>query len=264
MNCRLSDLYADEDEEFAQERFPTDMAYFTAMSGLVDAVKSLHNFRGQSIGCHHDIKPGNILLDGSSFVLADFGLTTFKQPLEYSKSTTSRFDPYLAPECLDTSTGYRKHKVGRASDTWSLACILVELLVFMVWRKAGTDKFRNDRAQASTPGLLGCPFYNLNSRGLNEVVLERLREIQCINTPKRLLVDLLLEILRWDPEQRPDSQAVYVTLKEICKTAANEQDDIVIPELISPNVIHVPSVDTGQSRSRPKRKSHLQHVTEVY
>lgn len=103
------------------------------MDGLSSAISSLHGNRQQAIGCHHDLKPNNILLKDKTCILADYGLTTFKQPLEDSKSVTSRSHAYLAPECIDDAGWSGQRKVGRASDIDSLACIFTEPLVFIVW-----------------------------------------------------------------------------------------------------------------------------------
>ena len=103
MDFRLSDLWDDDDKEAAIHYFPSPLAYFEAMSGLCSAIAKLHGFGQRSIGCHHDLKPDNILLKIGTFILADYGLTTLKQPLENSKTAKSRFDAYLAPECIDTS-----------------------------------------------------------------------------------------------------------------------------------------------------------------
>jgi serine/threonine protein kinase len=54
------------------------------------------------IGCHQDLKPGNILVDGDTFLLADFGLSRFKESIEGSyTSYKSVGGYYVAPECED-------------------------------------------------------------------------------------------------------------------------------------------------------------------
>ena len=66
-----------------------------ALSGLASAVEKLHNYESEIlhvslIGCHHDLKPKNVLVDEGKFLLADFGLSKFKNVSEDSKSPFGR------------------------------------------------------------------------------------------------------------------------------------------------------------------------------
>lgn len=55
--------------------FENDHTIFKAAHGISDGFSHLHDFPWRSneylIGYHHDIKPRNILIRGSTFVLAD-------------------------------------------------------------------------------------------------------------------------------------------------------------------------------------------------
>ena len=255
MEYRLSDLWVDDDEDAAKDYFPSEATYFDAMSGLSSAISSLHGFKRQAIGCHHDLKPNNILLKEKNLILADYGLTTFKQPLEYSKSATSRFDPYLAPEGIDSPHGTGQHKVGRASDIYSLACIFTELLVFMVWGKVGVDEFYDDRAKTSNLGRSSASFYDYKSRNPCKAVLVRLERIRSMSLQKGRLVDLLREMLLWDPESRPKAETVYNTIKKICETFPDEPADSAVPLPKSTDITPISSVH--ENRVRLKRESQI-------
>ena len=74
---------------------------------------------------HRDVKPSNVLLDGSEHVyLADFGLTrSLGNPIAESGQERSIGTPaYLAPEQLEGLA------VGGSADVYSLGCLLYECL----------------------------------------------------------------------------------------------------------------------------------------
>jgi serine/threonine protein kinase len=56
-----------------------------ALARLSSALSAVYNFAAENIemhkiGFHHDVKPKNILVSGANFILADFGLSRFKDP----------------------------------------------------------------------------------------------------------------------------------------------------------------------------------------
>ena len=123
--------------------------FLIALCGLSSAIRAVHAFLVddfEAIGCHHDLKPSNILLDGDKLLLADFGLSRFKDVEEGSKSyfRGGRGD-YLAPECEDLRDNFRKHVIHRSSDIWSFGCILSEVLTFLVRGEEGVRTFRSTR-----------------------------------------------------------------------------------------------------------------------
>ncbi|RYP79796.1 hypothetical protein DL770_006511 [Monosporascus sp. CRB-9-2] len=75
------------------------------------AVEHVHDFSERKIdleliGCHHDLRPRNILISGINFILADFGLSTFKPRTQNSATPFKNVcDDYLAPECVDLHNG---------------------------------------------------------------------------------------------------------------------------------------------------------------
>ncbi len=77
---------------------------------------------------HHDVKPGNIIIDRTGDpVLVDFGVA--KSVEDETRSMTRSLAvtgtlPYLAPELLDPATSF----VGPAADLWSLGVVLYEAL----------------------------------------------------------------------------------------------------------------------------------------
>ncbi|KAI4188771.1 MAG: hypothetical protein L6R41_001917 [Letrouitia leprolyta] len=122
-----------------------------AISGLSSALQAVHNFHFPdleilAIGCHHDLKPDNILVHEGSFLLADFGLSTIKdsRKASYTSFKNVRGD-YVAPECENFEELSKRNVINRASDIWSLGCIILELLVFTVLGPDGVTDFELER-----------------------------------------------------------------------------------------------------------------------
>jgi len=153
------------------------------MTGIASGLDSVHNFakahplsadspskvvrqkdiksstqRNKSLyGRHGDIKPENILwfprIEGSGdemgvLQIADFGLGTF-----HCRESRSKIDPnnvvsspnYEAPEC-------QLHKpVSRAYDIWSLGCLYLEFITWLLMGEAKIDEFSNEHFFTITP-----------------------------------------------------------------------------------------------------------------
>ena len=99
------------------------------------------------MGCHRDVKPKNILVHEDKLLLADFGLYRFKSTDENSSSMFKIGQgDYLAPECDDLDgKSFAKHKIHRSSDIWSLGCIVLELLSYMLRGSNDVINFREER-----------------------------------------------------------------------------------------------------------------------
>jgi len=68
-------------------KFQRDFTFYSALRGLSSALSNTHLLRlnqeahgvdFEAIGYHHDIRPANILVNGRTFILADFGLVNLK------------------------------------------------------------------------------------------------------------------------------------------------------------------------------------------
>lgn len=81
--CDLSNLL----QRSTLPAFKSESDYIFALCGLASALELLHKFSLRDldiklIGFHHDIRPHNILVQSDRFLLADFGLSTFKDAEE--------------------------------------------------------------------------------------------------------------------------------------------------------------------------------------
>ncbi|CAJ2513010.1 Uu.00g011290.m01.CDS01 [Anthostomella pinea] len=117
-------------------------------TGLCGVVRLLHSKNGR----HGDLKPENILWlkDKALLQIADLGLTTFHEEDANTKkrnwkgmgtvtpSGTQRYEP---PE-MDGDRGMGTSR-SRQYDIWSMGCIILELLVWLMYGIDGVNTFRD-------------------------------------------------------------------------------------------------------------------------
>ncbi|KAF1990667.1 kinase-like protein [Aulographum hederae CBS 113979] len=209
----------------------TDSGLLLATSGLCSAIAAVHQQHSDDgvligIGYHHDLKPNNILVHEGNFLLADFGLSEFKDASEDSVTSYKGVGGcYVAPECYDIAekdATDEKKNVGRASDIWSLGCILMELLVYMRDGPKAVDRFEDERCFRVGPLV-----YHRFHHGATEpepVVVARLAQLrdQARKKPMQLFVDLVARMLRLDPRNRPNAEEVDRTMRSAALLALAE------------------------------------------
>ena len=197
--------------------FDTDGAIVKALHGLSSALSDVHEFNSEKLGvefkgCHHDIKPQNILVKGNLFLLADFGLSRFKSPIEDSRSVSKGIGEYLAPECRGSEK--ERQLIGRKSDIWSLGCIVAELLAYM---NAGADEVQRLRDMRLAEDELWTT-YSFHERGkLKGKVESWLDGFSNFQDPSNysLMTDLVRQMLHEEPSQRPDAKTVQKALSSL-------------------------------------------------
>ena len=228
---------------FKSARHPalqSDDDIILALSGLCSAVRATHNLFSEDgmlsqIGCHHDLKPQNVLVDDARFLLADFGLSRFKDHTEGS-ATSYKFvgGYYVAPECEDISTSNETEStqvIGRASDIWSLGCIMMETLVYMKSGARGVGVFEGERSYR-----VGQFTYHRFHHGPNEeepavaACLTRLQNDASTKSEQQL-VQLIKSILQLDPNARPKAKDVersmwYIAIDTIAQQVKTLFDDV--------------------------------------
>ena len=211
-----------------------------ALSGLCSAVSATHDLFSENgmlirIGCHHDLKPQNVLVDDATFLLADFGLSRFKDLTEGSATSYKVVGGYyVAPECEDISASNvtdGTQTIGRASDIWSLGCIMMETLVYIKLGAAGVRKFEDARSYRSEHTT-----YHRFHHGPKEeepAVDEYLTHLVNVagTRSERLLVRLIRDILHLDPGTRPKAKDVERSMRFITVDIIAQQIDRLYADL---------------------------------
>ncbi|KAL9041395.1 MAG: hypothetical protein Q9214_004126 [Letrouitia sp. 1 TL-2023] len=195
----------------------SDENMLLALAGLCSAVSATHHLFLENdslnlIGCHHDLKPQNILVDGAVFLLSDFGVSRFKNYDEGSATNPkSAVGFYIAPECGDFGASEdtdRTPIIGRSSDIWSLGCIMMEVLVYMKGGAESVKRFEDERNYR-----VGAITLHRFHHGLNEeepAVVSRLENLKAdaSTRPERLLVELIKHTLQLNSITRPSAEEV--------------------------------------------------------
>lgn len=191
------------------------------MHGLSEGLHYLHRFgprpavAGKSLmhGYHHDIKPRNVLVRGTSFILADFGFAKLKSADEDSqtlwKDTTFE---YGAPECRNPDS-FAPGSVGRALDIWSLACVFSELLTHVRTGARGVAEFRKHRLIEQRYGQTRC-FHDGETLSPNVAAHLDEMETQTRFSSIKILIALLQRMFSDQPKARPTSEEVHQTLSQ--------------------------------------------------
>lgn len=190
-------------------RFQSPSDYLFAFCGLASALYKLHSFSSDIldislIGCHHDIKPQNILVQDGQFLLADFGLATLKEVTKGSKTKSKMGDSrYRAPEREDWDNGFQPGDAGRKSDIWSFGCVLLELVTYIMQGREGVKVFHESLTVAVKSNWNGVSFHS--GRKPNRGVEARLTELEeNATTAFKGLNTLVRQMLQLKPEDRPD------------------------------------------------------------
>ena len=201
--------------------FLEDSEFYRALSELSSAIQKVHQYTSEKlnlslIGVHRDLRPQNILVHEGSFILADFGLSKFKNADQSSKSLFRLGEGYhLAPECEDYEGGFEKHAISRPSDIWSFGCIVAEILTYMSFGADGVAKFKNDR-KIKIGSFITYTFH----AGLNKPnpgVTAWLKHLDCeVTESGRILLYLIKSMLSIDPGARPTAEE---TTSYLCYTS---------------------------------------------
>lgn len=134
--------------------------------GIADALSKIHDFTFRdgtveftNVGYHHDFRPSNILVQGNTFVICDFGLSKLKADDRDSKSVLrGGHDDYLGPEsfnAIDMENG----KVGRALDIWSFGCMLAEIATFIERKSVAEFKVKRQMTYGNDITVTDCAFH---------------------------------------------------------------------------------------------------------
>lgn len=232
--------------EERSEAFKRNESFFVAFSGIASALHSIHHFSAATldvdlIGCHHDLKPKNILVEGNRFLLADFGLSRFKVQSDGSRTPYRERNGYeIAPECQDLEND-EMHDIDRSSDIWSFGCIIAYVLVYMRRGPTGLRAFKQARKFKFGP----CTYYYFRcgdgpNEGMHEWLTNEL-EPSC-TVSERLILQLIRKILVLSPRERPSSGCVMALLQFATLHALSQPIQTRLSMLTN-------SLDSGQAKT---------------
>ena len=204
--------------------FESNQAIYDALWSLSSAIESMHSYFSSAfdirqIGCHYDIKPGNILYQGDRFLLSDFGLSRLKDLDESSRSQYKGVEgSYIAPECEPASEGFQRAKIGRSSDTWSFGCFLCDILAYLCGGRENVSQFSLARRQKL--GSHWARYFHAGDR-INPAVTEFLQSIHEIGLKEasiQSLSSIIKAALQMAPECRLDASQITLRLFHLAQS----------------------------------------------
>lgn len=218
--------------------FTSDGTMLLALTGFCSALEHVHHYMEHKIdlvlnGFHHDLRQPNVLIAGTTFQLADFGLSRFKDLSEESDTTfRETMGNYYAPECQDLSKLDKLH-VRRKSEIWALGCMLADVATYMVHGPQGVQEFGKKRTSPSLPGMTH-QYFHCGVGKENPKVKEWLTSLKIAPSHTwKLLIMLIMKMLCIKEEDRPDAKEVTVGLRLISMLSLVEPIDILYARLLT-------------------------------
>ncbi|KIW17262.1 hypothetical protein PV08_04453 [Exophiala spinifera] len=220
------------------------------MAGLADGLNHIHNLgpanlqpeevdlpargahrRSSQAGFHHDLKPGNILVTMNEdtgqllFSISDFGsarigqiLSGSERPSQFTRNRHPGDPVYGAPDVLIDGRNSRPY------DMWSMGCILLELLSWMVGKEGydvKTFEQRRFETLANPNGDQDTTFWyeDMSSKiKLKPAVVDQLRMLKTYCEGRGVFEDLVREtgrLLNLQPRKRPEASQLSGAFKGI-------------------------------------------------
>lgn len=208
------------------------------MVRVADALQTIHqppknaaykDYKGLLIGFHFDLKPTNILVkNDGSLQITDFGQSLIKIVDQDSMTYgihRGGSPIYQAPEARPTiaiSESNDDGQIHRSYDIWSLACIMLEVLVFILDEgTSGLESFEKQRREEPLQGT----FYTGGTETKLKPSVQRLldRYIKGDYQYKAdqdyvgRVIDLLGKMFSINQRNRPTSSDVYADLDRFSK-----------------------------------------------
>ncbi|EON60848.1 CMGC/CDK protein kinase [Coniosporium apollinis CBS 100218] len=238
------------------------------MTGIANALWVIHNFTlplpvdGQvrvlddgilsvekeekKFGRHGDIKPENILWfkqssevedENGVLQIADFGLGRF-----HGRDSRSKINPatvwssptYEPPECK------LRRSVSRSYDIWSLGCLYLEFITWLLMGSAEIEGFSDYRARCARTGINDDNFYTIYTRSGNRPGAEVRGEVtewvnklhehgKCSAVIHGLLELIMEQLLIIDSTERIDAAGLFRKLDIFLERAKTDKPYLLDP-----------------------------------
>ena len=162
------------------------------LAGVIDGLMFIHDPDKSLIGAHFDLKPANILVDyDGRLIITDFGLARIKGMRlgDRSSLTAARGTLAYQPPFLKNETDFNtESRLNRTYDIWSMACIMVEMIIYILYGDGGAKAvidFERQLFEEDDPHAQAGQFWKLRPEGpfLKECVFESLEEWDNPNDP---------------------------------------------------------------------------------
>ena len=219
---------------------------------MIEAVHFLH----EAGIVHTDLKPANFLQVGESIKIIDLGIAQ-KIPMgtiHISRDALVGTPNYMAPETVKMSRtrgeeGRSSHifKAGKASDVWSMGCILYQ----MVYGRPPFDKLTGEaklKAICSERHVIEFPPHRVRDDPSSEMVDEHLidcmRQALQYHVAKRATIPELLAHPFARPHTFKDEQAV-ITREVIYKMVTRIQDLTLMGRIAKGSEAQMVEVSSG-------------------
>ncbi|TVY16217.1 Cyclin-dependent kinase 14 [Lachnellula arida] len=204
---------------------PRTSEFNSVSSSSLPSINS--DIRERRFGRHGDIKPENILwfdkegISGGVLVLSDMGLSRFHR-------IESRFN--VGPQTIGGTGTYVPPEVelggavSRAYDIWSLGCLLLEFITWIVDGAQGLDAFGDLRIEETADGIYDDSFYTVTQKpppraiirkGVREWIEHLRGQPQCSKFLLDFLGLILGRLLTTEPKDRISSDELDRKLSKI-------------------------------------------------
>ncbi len=212
------------------------------MIDVASGLARIHNQdRGNDsiIGFHFDLKPSNILVTNQGLLkITDFGQALIKSVQENDQTYgihRGGSPIYQAPEACASrpsmGSGDVDDKIGRKYDVWSLACIMLEVIIFILDRgPEGVKEFekrsRNEEVAGAFYSTIPVAQLKLCVKGM---LCQYERDASNAETGCHYLsnvVELLKQMFNIDHKNRPSSQTVHDRLSNIIEVQVVDKSQV--------------------------------------